>query len=275
MLDINHIPGQSDNVQIFYTQGTNAWQTWRKPRNCNNVWIMCIGGASGGYGGSNSAGFNGGSGGGSGGVVRALFQANVLPDILYVQPGTGGAGGVGGAVATSGTRSFVVINPSGSVPAVMNIVCTSGTAAASFATGETVTTVAAAGLLSLGTFQAVAGVNAGGNSTPLSTTITCQGCQGGGSSAGSEAGFSVLATALSPLIAGGTTISPNAASGIWSWKPMFGLGGAGGAGSVAGVVGGNGGNGTFGCGGGGGGSSSAGGGTGGKGGDGLVIIATF
>ena len=275
MLDIFNIIGQQDNVKIFYASDVNTWQTWQRPRNCKFIWIMCIGGATGGYGGTSSAGFNGGSGGGAGAVTRALFPANVLPDTLYVQPGVGGTGGAPDGLPTNGTRSFVVINPSGSSPAVMNIVCTSGTAAPSFTTGETVAAVAAAGLLSLGNFTSTAGPNAGGNASPLSTIITCQGCLGGGSSAGTENGSSVLATSLSPLISGGTTASPNAANGIWNWKPMFGLGGAGGAGSVSGVVGGNGGNGAYGCGGGGGGSSSAGGGRGGRGGDGLVIITTF
>jgi hypothetical protein len=273
MLDVSHIPNQTNNMWTFYTQGIDTWQTWTKPRSAKFVWIMCIGGAAGGYGGSNSAGFNGGSGGGSGGVARALFQANVLPDTLFVQPGPGGAGGAGGGIPTTGSRSFVSIAPIST--AALNIVCASGNAAAGFGTAETLLTTAGAGLISLGTFVAVAGVAAGANVTPLSTTITCPGCQGGSSSAGATSGFSVLATTLSPLISGATTTSVNGGDGIWSWKPMFGLGGAGGAGSTTGAVGSNGGDGAFGCGGGGGGSSSAGGGRGGKGGDGLVIIATF
>jgi hypothetical protein len=45
MLDLSHIPNSQQDVQIFYSNGvTNAWQTWQKPRKCNYVWIMCIGG---------------------------------------------------------------------------------------------------------------------------------------------------------------------------------------------------------------------------------------
>ena len=63
MLDVFNIPSQQEGIKIFYTQGATAWQTWTKPRNCKFIWMMCIGGASGGYGGSNSANFNGGTGG--------------------------------------------------------------------------------------------------------------------------------------------------------------------------------------------------------------------
>ena len=52
MLDIFNIPGQQDNVKIFYARGTTDWQTWTKPRNCKFIWMMCMGGGAGGGGGS-------------------------------------------------------------------------------------------------------------------------------------------------------------------------------------------------------------------------------
>jgi hypothetical protein len=299
MLDIFNIPGQQDNVKIYYTQGTSAWQTWIRPRNCKFVWMMCIGGGSGGFGGgAPAAGLS--PGGPSGAVTKALFPANVLPDILYIQVGTGSIGGTGATTSTNNTpgvpgRSFIVINPSGSVPTVMNTVCVSGLANASGTTPESAATVAAAGLLSLGNFTSIAGIAsfvAGADYTPLTNTITCPG--GAGSAAGvGTAGYGIasvnLGLFLTPAIPGGfgnveggatPGISSPGNPGTWFWKPMFGLGGSGGGGvSGSGIVGMDGGNGSYGCGGGGGGNTNSGagstGGNGGKGGDGLVIIATF
>ena len=69
MLDIFNIPGQQDNVKIFYAAGTTDWQTWQKPRNCKFIWIMCMGGGSGGGASSGIAASPGGGsvGGGNGG----------------------------------------------------------------------------------------------------------------------------------------------------------------------------------------------------------------
>ena len=283
MLDVNFIPGQQDNVKIFYARGTTDWQTWQKPRGCKFIWIMCIGAGSGGFGGAGAGGAASAPGGPGGAVTKALLPANTIPDTLYIQPGTGSTGGAGAATNINNLpnvpgRSFISITPSSAV--TMNIVCTSGLANASGGTVESAATVAAAGLLSLGNFTSTAGVGqaaAGSNVTPLTTTITCAGANG--STAGANAGANIssvdLGTYSTPLIAGGAAGTVGN-SGIWFWKPMFGLGGSGGGGVASGVAG-NGGNAnSYGCGGGGGGNSAAGtGGNGGKGGDGLVIIATF
>jgi len=277
MLDVFNIPGQQDNVKIFYAAGTTAWQTWQKPRNCKFIWMMCIGGASSGQPGSNNiSGFQGGGGGGSGGVVRALFPSNVLPDTLFIQPGPGGAIATVGNAANNGNKSFVSITPSSAV--TMNIVCTSGNAAAAATAGETIATVANAGLLSLGNFIAIAGQGGGqaAGIAPLGTTITCGGA-GGGASSLISLGFSISSTSISPGINGGVSGSiVNGDSGILSWKPFYSLGGAGGSGTLNASLAGNGGDGAMGSGGGGGGTSSTtSAGNGGRGGDGLVIIATF
>lgn len=298
MLDVFNIPGQLDNIKIFYAAGTTAWQTWQKPRNCRFIWMMCIGGGSGGGGGLSSStpvGNAGVGGGGSGGVVKALFPANILPDTLYVQPGPGGIGGTGQSIAVygasgAGNRSFVSIVASATT--AINIVCTSGATAAGSVTTSTggtaeqiITGTSNAGLLSLGTFSGTAGqagATNGGvgavNITPLGSIITSGGGTGGSSGGAGENGGSINSTTVSPIISGGTSSTLNGGSGIVSWKPFFGLGGAGGYGVVAsGANGGKGGDGAYGCGGGGGGNGiSAGiGGNGGNGGDGLVIIATF
>jgi hypothetical protein len=297
MLDLSHIPNSQQDVRIFFTNGsTNAWQTWTKPKKCNYVWIMCIGGGGGGAGGAVNSSNVYSTGGASGGVSRTLFNAQQLPDTLYVQVGTGGAGGTSGGAGSAGTRSFVSLTPlissatsiagSGTTGAAGG---TSGTGAS--AAGEPAPAQGNVYFLCLANFLNVAGVNAAGsltaqapNITPLTSQITCP---GGGGSAGipnALSGSSILSSSFSPLISGGAgtvvsgSIGGNGADGITSWKPFFSTGGAGGGSSVSGS-GGNGGNGGIGSGGGGGGGrsllSGAVGGTGGKGGDGLVVIIAF
>ena len=284
MLDISHIPGQSDNIWIFYANGS-IWQTWVKPRKCNFIWIMCIGGGSGGYGGGGGGLAGTAPGGATGAITRALFSANVLPDTLFVQPGVGSAGGAGASAGSNpvpgtATRSWVTIIANST--AAMNTVCISGTAGASGATAETAATTAVAGLLSLGNFISTPGqatTNASQIVPLVASGIILSG-GGNGSAAGNVAAADILSVNLgitnTPTISGGASISGKGNPGIWNWKPMYAIGGSGGGGNASGN-GGNGGDGAFGCGGGGGGNGSSGfvGGTGGKGGDGLVIIATF
>ena len=241
--------------------------------------MMCIGGGGGGNGGAGAGGAVSSFGGASGAVTKALFPANVLPDTLYIQPGTGSIGGIGAITNINnvpGTpgRSFVSITPSSTT--ALNIVCVSGVVGPP----EGVATVAAAGLLSLGSFTSTAGlggVAAGNNVTPLTSTITCPGANG--SAAGAVAGASIssvtLGTFSTSTISGGATGAVGN-NGVWFWKPMFGLGASGGGGVTSGIAGNGGDANSYGCGGGGGGNSGAGtGGNGGKGGDGLVIIVSF
>jgi len=273
MLDVFNITGQQDNVRIYYAiSGLNNWQAWQKPRGCKFIWMMCIGAGAGGQTtGTTSTGF----GGGSGAVTRALFPANVLPDTLYVQPGIG-------ASNTAGGRSFVS-TISNSTTAT-NLVCVSGNTQAgtggNMQLGETVATAVSANLLNLGTFTSIAGINQPNTATitPLTTTITCPGGNGGtpSTSVGSNIASVDLGNFTTPNISGGTVIGAAGTGdpGITFWKPFISLGGAGGNSNNAGV-GGTGGNGGIGSGGGGCGGGTSGAAVGGKGGDGLVIIATF
>jgi hypothetical protein len=241
--------------------------------------MMCIGGGAGGNGGASNAVAGGSNGGGSGGVVRALFPANVLPDTLYIQPGLGGVGGnAGSGTGGAGAKSYVTITSS--TASIMNIVCTSGAAAATGLNGETIATTANAGLLSLGNFIAIAGQSyAFVPITPLTLTFVSAGSNGGSSvDTPPNYGGSILATNISQAITGSTSNTMEGGNGIVSWKPFYCLGGAGGWGSntADAAAGTKGGNGAYGCGGGGGGSSNTNtGGVGGNGGNGLVIIATF
>jgi hypothetical protein len=282
MLDLSHIPNSQQDVQVFYSNGvTNAWQTWQKPRKCNYVWIMCIGGGGGGGNGATPI-TSVNSGGGSGAVTRTLYNVQQLPDRLYVQVGTGGA------AATAGTRSIVALQPA---VVAQNIVVISGTAAAlggstdglgAARSGETAATQATATFFTLSNFISTAGqaspVYSTANVQPLTSQITSAGASGGWVSPPGN----ILSSSLSPFISGGINVSAsgsngdNGGNGITSWKPFFSTGGAGGGSSVSGS-GGKGGDGGIGSGGGAGGSSNPPRtpGTGGKGGDGLVVIISF
>lgn len=288
MLDLSHIPNSQQDIKIFYANGS-AWQTWQKPRKCNYVYIMCIGGGGGGGFGTTTNQSPYSTGGGSGGVARALYNAQQLPDTLYVQVGLGGNSG------SPGTRSWVALQPT---VVAQNLVQGSGAAVAAGGTsgtggsaaGETAIAQTTVTFLTLSNFIGTAGVTAVGNAgpiqgpdiTPLTSQITCPGGTGPGFSnstlPNSYNGGSILSTSISPLISGGslstTTNAGNGDNGITSWKPFYSLGGAGG-GSTNNGIGGNGGNGGIGSGGGAGGSGTLGGGRGGKGGDGLVIIISF
>ena len=298
MLDLSFIPNSQQDVRIFYANGS-AWQTWNKPRKCNYVYIMCIGGGGGGAGvvytntlSGTTVNTAGTCGGGSGAVTRVLYNSQLINDTLYIQVGLGGNGGNPNASTPlvsgfAGTRSLVSLLPSVSP---QTLVAISGNAAAGgglYATGgagETAATQATATFLTLGNFISTpgqAGALAGNPITPLSSQITSGGA-GGGSLVSSvpTSGASINSTSISNSIQGSpanpTTI---AGCGITSFKPFFSLGGAGGgAGFFTNIQGG--GDGGIGSGGGGSGvlqngGSSFTGGTGGKGGDGLVIIISF
>ncbi len=300
MLDLSHIPNSQQDIQIFYASaGTNQWQTWRKPKKCNYVYIICIGGAGGGAGGygTNTA-FVVNTAGGGGAVSRALYNSQQIPDVLFVQVGLGGAGGAGGVssggAGGAGSRSWVALQPA-SVIAAQNIIMGSGQTNAGGGQGPTGAAIlgeggivqSSASFLTLSNFLTANGnatIANGGfinvDITPLNSQITTAGGAGGTYNSGTTvagSGSSISATAVSPLILGGsgstTGNGGDGANGITSWKPFYSLGGAGGGGSLA--IGGNGGNGGIGSGGGAGGNGLARGGNGGKGGDGLVIIISF
>ena len=307
MLDLSHIPNSQQDIKILYSNGiTNAWQTWQKPRKCQWVWIMCIGGGAGGGSGFFSPGANYSTGGGSGAVTRVLFNASHLPDILYIQVGIGGAGGLGvyggGNNGSPGTRSWVAITPA--VVATNIVVGSGGSANAggkgdatgTNAAGEAAITTTTMTFGTLANFISTIGVTAVGSTTifnppditPLTSQVVTCGGGGGNWFTGPPVdiypGGSILATPLSPLIPSGIATQTSGstggtgANGITSWKPFFSTGGAGGGIATSGS-GGNGGNGGIGSGGGGGAPGNGNllypGGNGGKGGDGLVVIIAF
>lgn len=301
MLDLSHIPDSQQDIKIFtapIAASTPNWQTWQKPRKCQWVWIMAIGGAGGGGGGSTNNLFVYSTGGGSGAVHRALFNASHLPDTLYIQVGIGGAGGSSAIAGSPGTRSFISIAPG--IASATNNIAGSGAAGAAGGTsgtatnaaGETAFTSTNGAFVTLANFITIAGVTAAGSGisqapdiTPLTSQITCPGAGGSSGNISALSGGSILSTNYNSTITGGVgtaisgSIGGSGANGITSYKPFFSTGGAGGGNSISGS-GGNGGNGGIGSGGGGGGGfnsflSGTVGGTGGKGGDGLVVIISF
>lgn len=310
MLDLFHIPSNTDNTKVFYaTGGTNDWQTWQKPRGAKFIQIFCLGGgAAGGSGYRGTAGAlrTGAGGGGSGGIARALYPAFLLPDILYVQVGAGGASPAGttttaGSTGTAGGISYVSIAPT---QLAINVLAQSSTAGAlgGAAAGSTTTNAGGAAatiwttttspFTSLGVLNLVAGV-AGGISTnantgvitniqALSQSIVTGGTGGGAtnnvtaSNYRASAGGSILSASviLTTSIPGGLTGSIIGAgnpgsSGYGNLAPFCGVGGSGGSGQSSGsFTAGRGGDGWYGCGGGGGGTSVVTTGTGGAGGKG-------
>ena len=294
MLDLSYFQRRGADVQTFTTKG--AWQTWIKPRSAKLVNILCIG--AGGGGGSGNASLSGAGGGSAAGHVKATYQANILPDILYVQCGIGGVGGIGG-VQNGGTGSlcYVAIIPDTTSPA--NLVCISaattagGGLANSSGTGGTAATAATAAnaiFLNTSIFVAISGFTGGAGSrtaqvnvTPSSFLVPGTGGGGGLQSTDQFPGGFILAAGPIPFVSGGFGTSGAASGrgqdGIIISKPVLAfLGGTGGGCVRNGTAqAGAGGNGAYGCGGGGGGAciaSTASTGAGGSGGDGIVIITT-
>lgn len=313
MQDTFDLPDITEYNKFFYTTGGGAvtsgnWQIWSKPKNIRFIKIWMIGGGGGGGGGAkniNGVSRGGGGGGGSSAIAQGIFPANLLPDILYIYVGQGGAGGAAQTTGSAGELSYVGVRPNISS---INLILQSGAAAAGAGGGTSTSGNGSAGsagtifaqanaqLSYLGVINLTAGVAgvAGGNGlTPtagssVTITLPVTGGAGGGSSTSASVdllGGSIIGMGFVPTISTGVTGSfvdgNDGFNSIPSQKsnnyiPLFFTGGAGGSGNGLGA-GGNGGDGSFGCGGGGGaaGNSSFGGCLGGRGGDGLVIITAW
>jgi hypothetical protein len=310
MLDVFHIPSNTDNTKIFYASGgTTSWQTWQKPRNAKFIQIFCLGGGAGGGGaaGNVTASSAGGGGGGGGAAFsREIIPVFLLPDTLYVQVGVGGTGGAGSAGAGNGFAgiaggiSYISLAPTASIPSVIMQSATttgagagaSGNVAAAGAAGAagTVWTITNNAFASIGLVLASAGIigtTGGFTAAPptgpiaLASNIITGGAGGAGKNTNTTqfdgATLAQASVILTSPVSGG--IAPGGAgnNGYGSLIPFCSIGGAGGASSLT-TKGGRGGDGWYGSGGGGGGgglSTAGGGGNGGKGGDGLVIITTI
>lgn len=314
-LDLFNLPPTtSANVQVFtgpVSTVTNVqWFTWTKPRGVSMIEFIGIGSGSGGGGAfSNIAGSTrGGSGGGaSGGMARVLIPAIFIPDVVYLQIGAGGVGGIPTATnvvpalandGTAGVITYVSVAPN---TAAGNVIlrssnaaptrgqCGSGTAAGSNGAGGTIATIANMPIAALGVYFMIAGqdgaigapeTGANGFSVALPTTgIRAGGGAGGAGVTATDFAGGIITPIASTYLGQQCAAAPAAGAGgdgsggPMIWQPLFGFGGCGGSSSNTGT-GGNGGNGGYGAGGGGAGSGVTGG-YGGAGGSGLIAITCW
>lgn len=306
MLGFLNTPNKLEYISYFEAAGATSWQSWTKPKNVKLVYILCLGGGGGGGSGQrNLIGFtkSGGAGGGASGYTKALFDASMLPDMLYINVGLGGAGGVGSNVGgAAGALSYVSVQPNSTT---QNIVCASGNVGAGGANGISAggagstaftgaTPISHLGLLASSGIAGTAGTASPSAAPGASVTIanmTTGGASAGGTPLGvAYDGGGITAAGIFPFLSGGLGTSVAGAtagsgrsilytdfrSDSFRHFPLF-TGGTGAGGSYNGN-GGTGGNGSYGSGGGGGGpgtSNSYFSGPGGKGGDGFVIIAAW
>src|SRR5574343_1466651 len=111
MLPESYLPRKGiTNWRIFNPQQstttTNGWVTWSRPNGISWIYAMIIASGGGGGKGAGGAATVASGGGGSGGMSRLLIPAWCLPDLLYIRPGTGGAGSTTSANGTIGTQSY-------------------------------------------------------------------------------------------------------------------------------------------------------------------------
>jgi len=302
MIDYNHLPNIDQNISIFTTAGSTAWQTWQKPRGCKFVYIFVLGSGGGGQGGGSGASLTaraGGGGGGSSGVNKGMFLSNTLPDTLYINVGVGGLGAAAGLNGGNGAFSYVSVEPNTTAVNVVLVsnsttvpLGSSGAGGAGGATGGAVVNAnqilnyCGISQFSAGQAGSNGGLNNGAVVTPVTmTNIVTGGAGGGGVSTlnAAASGANVnLGNELRSVIGGAAGGTNNGQDGYCGIEPnktnilrdafVF-TGGAGGGANGTGI-GGNGGNGAYGCGGGGGGAGTTGG-RGGNGGNGLVIIISY
>jgi hypothetical protein len=307
MLDVLNLPKpQNGYIDYFFGHAdkiSGPWQTWEKPRGISMIDITCIGAGGGGRSGwcADSTTRSGGGGGGSGGFTKLLIPAMVLPDVLYLLVGKGGAGGVSiftaasttGMSGANGIGSFVSIAPS--TAAIYTACFANGGGGGSILSvgtnagggGGSVATQTSALMSGLGQFFALAGQTGAAGPTASATALAYPttglllsgGGGGGGSTFSSGAVTAPTYTSFVLVPTRTAPIGQPGNDGISLSQPLMSIGGAGGDASsgTTTVSGKRGGNGGIGCGGGGGGAgpSVPGSGAGGSGGDGLVIIQCF
>jgi hypothetical protein len=276
MIDFFNLTNKNPNPIYYFNSGT-----WIKPRGISSVFITAIGaGGGGGGGGSQPAGTNkgGGGGGGTGAVSSGYFDASLLPDVLEITIGVGGAGGTPQVNGTNGGATIVKPHNSNNTAATYILIANGGgggglgnitTRGAAGVAGVTAT-ITSALYSNLGVLRLTSGFNGGlgggaAGQVGQGRVYNSDGVLilgGGGGGARSFPGGGI----------GGALDVPSS-SGFFRLKLFASTGGGGSNGSDIAPAG-NGANAAIGSGGGGGGSGTTGG-TGGKGGDGLVIITCW
>jgi len=284
-----------------------SMQKWEKPKGINFVYGLLIGAGSGGGGGySMGAGTTGGGGGGGtpGGVLQFVQPAYLVPDILYIQVSTGGAGGTAGAnggfgnlitglyyssmsvLVNSTTRTYYALPNTVQVGTQSGRAGAVGAGGAGGATVSVSTTSNQPGIIGFSNYVIPSGLSGFAGTLVAGTDATFLGRPNGGAGGGgvtsgvAAAGGNVLAPTTSNLsiwnrsLTGGANTGVKGEDGITLFEPtFFSLPGAGGGANASGT-GGKGGKGGIGCGGGGGGAGTTGG-AGGDGGDALVMLVCW
>jgi len=290
-----------------FTSLNSGYQTWRKPRGVKNIYILGVGGGSSGAVGANTAASNaGGSGGGASAQTSIWIPAFFVPDVLYVQCGSGGRHPdtlVSGQTQQGGGPSYVLLEPSTTITPNMTVLLANGGVSGAV-TGGATPTIAGMPLAARGFYTFFGGQagtaggaaqTAGTNLTfPVTGRITMGGSGGGGSGVSPGAGGSLSVPLGQPYndfflftYPGGTAASGATPAGAGFSGPVMrnfimnysGMGG-GGASNTSGGQAGAGGNGAPGSGGGGSGGSTTTAGANtlarpGNGGDGFVIIMSW
>lgn len=304
---LDGFPNQGQTVwSEFYAARNSSGQAWVKPHWASWVYIAAIGpGGGGGGGASGAAGTarGGGGGGGCGLLVKGLFPAFSLPDVLFVFPGAAGAGGAAGVAGSGGISSVVCAYPSlfSSQERIIDAQAGGGGGAGTSSAGGTGGAGGGQnfgpwtqfGILHANSAQAGAAggaqTGAAGGAQTVGFNIFGTGACGGAGvgTAGTEfAGGGITNTSTSgkfATILGGTAGGGIGQAGLNHGRSFKALvsgngtllysGGTGGGSSNTGT-GGAGGAGAYGCGGGGGGAGVTGG-AGGRGGDGVIIIGAW
>jgi len=290
-----------------FTSLNSGYQTWRKPRGVKNVYILTVGGgSSGAVGPNNAAATTGGSGGGSGGQSCLWIPALFVPDVLYIQCGSGGRHPTtlySGGLQIGGGPSYVLLEPSTTFTPNLTLLYANGGSAGA-TSGGIIATIGNASAAARGLYTFFVGhpgtaggatQTAGTNLTfPVTGVMVMGGSGGGGSGSAPGAGGALSVPLGQPYndfflftYPGGTAASGSTPAGAgYSGSVMrnfimnySGMGG-GGASNTSGGNAGAGGNGAPGSGGGGSGGSTTTAGANtlarpGDGGDGFVIIMSW
>jgi hypothetical protein len=269
--------------------GALGFQPYSVPSWAQMLFIIAIGGAGGGGGGGSVAlgtQTNGGSPGGPGGTGVLYIPTAVIPSLLYVSVGRGGAGGAAASNGVAGQTSFVSMQPTNSV-VFMLLEASAGQGGLAAGTAATQTLASSPRPIGVvGTFgQSQPSGNPLGGTGAVGPNVNPQnsgsaagsaGCGGGGQNTTTDFNGGGYNSGVLPTGGGGGGVAPGGAgrdgTGFFvpMLRPLAFYGGAGGASNRSGT-GGAGGRGEIASGGGGGGGGTTGG-AGGNGGDGLVII---
>jgi hypothetical protein len=298
MIGSFHIADSEPQRTWVYSAGRSTiYQTWQKPPGISFVHIIAIGGGGGGGGGranDDSALVYGAVGGASSCFASCFYPAYSIPDVLYINVGAGGAGGIGtgigvnGGDGSSGNATRVGWRPN--TTTIFNLcAATAGaggvggrtTIQGAASTGAPPAVSAFAPLGQAGIRSSVIGQNSTANNTSATPGINNNfrtGPGGNGERWGSGAStFGAMPIVGTPglyvnqPVASGGTNTGDPGSSIDDLANLFFTGGSGGAANRTGAAG-VGGFGGHGSGGGGGAAGNVIGSNGGKGGDGLVII---